>query len=133
MPPYKKITLPEIQGRGRLMFAEESRHVPFAIKRVFAIYDVPPGTQRGGHAHRAQEQFIVMLSGACTFTIEDGTSQAEERLTRPTEGLYVPPMIWLALGDFAPGSVCLVRTSGLYDEGDYIRERSEFDRLTGQR
>src|SRR5690348_6524117 len=106
MPQYKKITLPEIQGRGGLMFAEESRHVPFAIKRIFAIYDVPPGTERGGHAHRAQEQFIVMLSGGCTLMIDDGARQAKERLSQPTEGLYVPPMIWLALGDFAPSSVC---------------------------
>ncbi len=133
MSPYKKVALPEIEGRGRLMFAEESRHIPFPIKRIFAIYDVPTGIRRGGHAHRAQEQFIVLLSGGCTFSIDDGVARTEERLAKPTEGLYIPARLWLELSDFAPNSVCLVATSGLYDEQDYIRDYGEFKNLAASR
>jgi dTDP-4-dehydrorhamnose 3,5-epimerase-like enzyme len=126
----RKITLPEIvDERGRLMFGEEGRHIPFAIKRIFAIYDVRQGATRGGHAHRRQEQFIVMLSGACRITIRDGAGIREEVLSGPTMGLYVPPVIWIELSGFSPGAVCLVLASGVYDEADYIREYVEFQNL----
>ena len=126
---YRKITLPEFGSRGRLMFAEESRHVPFGIKRIFAIYDVPADGMRGRHAHRAQEQFIIMLSGMCKLTVDDGLTRAEESLSRPTEGIYIPAGLWLELSEFAQGSVCLVLASGPYDEHDYIRDYAEFKRF----
>ena len=126
----RKVILPEIvDQRGRLMFGEEGRHIPFAIKRIFAIYDVRDGAKRGGHAHRRQEQFVVMLAGKCRITIRDGTESREEFLTGPTIGLYVPPVIWIELSDFSPGAVCLVLTSDTYDEADYIREYVEFQNL----
>jgi hypothetical protein len=123
----RKITLPEIvDERGRLMFGEEGRHIPFAIKRIFAIYDVREGAKRGGHAHRRQEQFIIMLSGECRIVIHDGTGIREECLNRPDTGLYVPSLIWIELSGFSSGAVCLVLTSGAYDEADYIRDYVEF-------
>jgi oxalate decarboxylase/phosphoglucose isomerase-like protein (cupin superfamily) len=126
----RTIALPEIvDERGRLMFGEEGRHIPFAIKRIFAIYEVRDGAKRGGHAHRGQEQFIVMLSGECRIMIQDGTVGRGQLLTKPTMGLYVPPVTWIELSTFSSGAVCLVLTSGLYDEADYIREYAEFEKL----
>jgi|ERR1700678_2245633 uncharacterized RmlC-like cupin family protein len=125
-----KVMLPEIvDERGRLMFGEEGRHIPFAIKRIFAIYDVREGAKRGGHAHRRQEQFIIMMSGECRITILDGADMREEILNGPTMGLYVPPVIWVELSGFSPGAVCLVLTSAAYDEADYIRDHVEFQNL----
>jgi hypothetical protein len=125
----KRVELPEIvDPRGGLMFAEDDRHIPFAIKRIFAIYDVPAAGRRGGHAHRQQHQFIIMLNGASSVTVDEGHGTEMVRLERPTEGLYVPPMVWLELGDFTPGTVCLVLTSAHFDEADYIRDPTEFHR-----
>lgn len=124
------ITLPEIaDARGRLMFGEEGRHIPFAVKRIFAIYGVAEGAQRGGHAHRRQQQFIIMLSGECRIMIRAGASEREQWLRKPTEGLYVPPVTWIVLDAFSTGAVCLVLTSGVYDEADYIRDPGEFASL----
>jgi dTDP-4-dehydrorhamnose 3,5-epimerase-like enzyme len=125
-----KIALPEVADhRGRLMFAEDGRHVPFPIRRIFAIYDIPSGIARGGHAHRSQEQLLVMLAGACRVVIDEGSSKSEEALNSPTQGLYVPPRVWIELKDFARASVCLVLTSDHYDEHDYIRDYDEFKHL----
>jgi WxcM-like, C-terminal len=123
------LNLPEIvDPRGGLMFAEDDRHIQFAIKRIFAIYDVPATLRRGGHAHRQQHQFIIMLNGASSVSIDEGFGAEIVRLERPTHGLYVSPMVWLELGDFTPGAVCLVLTSGHFDETDYIRDATEFRR-----
>lgn len=111
------------------MFAEHERHIPFPIKRIFTIYDVPAGQTRGGHAHRAQHQFILMLAGASTISIDEGAVTASERLERPIDGLYVPPLVWIELTEFTPGAVCVVLTSDRFDEADYIRDRDEFRRL----
>jgi dTDP-4-dehydrorhamnose 3,5-epimerase-like enzyme len=124
---FAKITLPELRDpRGNLVFAEEQRHVPFAVKRMFAIYGVPPGVARGGHAHRAQQQLLLMLAGECTVVVDDGLCRVEERLETPTAALHVPAGLWLELKDFSSGAICLVLASGPYDEGDYIRDYSEF-------
>ena len=124
---FAKITLPELRDpRGNLVFAEERRHVPFAVKRVFAIYGVPRGGARGGHAHRAQQQLLLMLAGGCTVVVDDGRSRVEERLETPTAALHVPAGQWLELKDFSSGAICLVLASGPYDEADYIRDYSEF-------
>jgi dTDP-4-dehydrorhamnose 3,5-epimerase-like enzyme len=122
--------LPEFRdSRGRLMSAESDRHVPFAVARIFAIYDVPAGMARGGHAHRSQEQLLVMLAGSCRITTEDETGTSEELLASPTEGLYVPAGVWIELLDFSAEAVCLVLASGPFDEADYIRDHGEFVRI----
>ena len=132
MKRCKRVDLPEIvDPRGRLMFAEGDRHIPFEIKRIFAIYDVPAAVRRGGHAHREQHQFIMMLNGASQVSTNEGFGIVDVRLERPTHGLYVPPMVWIELGDFTPGAVCLVLTSAHFDEADYIRDYAEFQQLVG--
>jgi hypothetical protein len=113
------------------MFAEDERHIPFRIRRVFAIYQVPAGQMRGAHAHRTSHQFILMLAGGSTISIDEGRGIYEERLDCPTQGLYVPPLVWIELRDFTSDAVCLVLTSEHFDEADYIRDRAEFLRLVG--
>lgn len=126
----RRVALPRIaDSRGSLMFAEHGSHIPFEVKRIFAIYDVPPDTSRGAHAHRVQEQFLIMLSGACTVVADDGTERRREELVGPHQGLHVPPMTWLELESFEPGSLCLVLSSGLFDEADYVRRYDEFTAL----
>jgi len=137
MPTVKccrRVTLPETADlRGRLMFAEEDRHIPFLVRRVFAIYQVPAEQTRGAHAHRTCHQFIVMLAGGSTISIDEGTETCEERLDHPTQGLYVPPLVWIELRDFTPDAVCLVLTSEHFDQADYVRDRVEFERLAATR
>src|SRR5262249_15451610 len=126
--------LPEFtDDRGRLMFAEEARHIPFPVKRIFAIYGTPPGKARGDHAHRVQHQFVIMLAGGCTLIVCEEKGKYEERLESPVRGLYVPPLVWLELKDFSAGAVCLVLTSDRYDESDYIRDYAEFRQLAAAR
>lgn len=115
-----------VDPRGALAIAELGRHLPFEAKRLFAIYDVPPGSLRGGHAHRAQEQFIIMIAGACTVVVDDGKTRTEQVLGAPSEALYVPPGIWIELKDFSVAAACVVLASDLYDEADYIRDYREF-------
>lgn len=124
------IDLPRVDDpRGKLTFIEQQRHVPFEIRRVFFIYDVPTAEGRGAHAHRSLHQFLICLSGSFDVAIDDGTTQASMHLNRPWMGLHVPPMIWAAEVNFDPGTVCLVLASELYDAADYIRDYSEFLRL----
>lgn len=126
------VELPKITDlRGNLTFAEGDRHVPFAIRRVFYLYDVPTGASRGAHAHREQHQFLVCLSGSFDVMVDDGTRQHQVHLNRPWKGLHIPPMIWAAELNFDPGTVCLVLASDLYREPDYIREYDEFRALRG--
>lgn len=117
--------------RGKLTFVEQSLHVPFDIRRVFYIYDVPTGESRGAHAHRTLAQFLVCMSGSFDVTLDDGRDRSVVHLNRPWKGLLVPPMIWAAETNFDPGSICLVLASALYDENDYIRDYDEFLRLAG--
>ena len=123
----RRITLPEVTDlRGSLTFAEQDHHIPFAVKRIFAIYGMPAGSVRGGHAHRAQQQFLMMLAGQCTIVVDDGRSRVEETLRHPVEALYVPAGLWIELKDFSAGAICVVLASGLYDEADYVRDYREF-------
>ncbi len=115
--------------RGNLTFIESSRHIPFEIRRVFFIYDVPTAAGRGAHAHRLQHQFLICLSGSFDVVIDDGRNTGSIHLNRPWQGLHVPPMIWAAEVNFDPGSVCLTLASDFYLESDYIRDRDEFLRL----
>lgn len=121
------IELPKIADpRGNLTFIEEKNHIPFEIKRVFYLYDVPTGEDRGSHAHRQLHQFLICLSGSFDVCIDDGIDKAIIHLNRPWKGLHIPPMIWAAEVNFDPGSVCLVITSELFDESDYYRKYDEF-------
>lgn len=124
------VSLPRIlDPRGSLTFIEGNKHVPFDIRRVFYLYDVPTEEGRGAHAHRTLSQVLVCLAGSFDVRVDDGASQATIHLNRPWKGVLVPPMIWAAEVNFDPGSICLVLASDLYDEADYIRDRDEFLRL----
>ena len=101
-------------------------HVPFPIKRVYYLYDVPGGSERGGHAHRELQQLIVAASGAFTIELDDGLKRRIVTLNRSYSGLYVPSFIWREVTDFCTGAVCLVFASRTYDELDYIRDYQEF-------
>lgn len=126
----KLIELPKIKDqRGNLTFVEGRRHVPFDVKRVYYLYDVPGGESRGGHAHRGLHQLIIAVNGSFEVVLDDGRERVVHRLSRANEGLHVCPWIWRELQAFTSGSVCLVLASELYDEADYIREYGEFKAL----
>jgi mannose-6-phosphate isomerase-like protein (cupin superfamily) len=132
-PSCSRVILPElVDERGRLMFAETGRHIPFEVQRVFAIYGVAANQSRGCHAHRRTHQFFIMLSGECTITFDNGLLTGHERLVGPTRGFHVPPLVWIVLSQFSAESVCLVLASELYDPTDYIRDFEEFKRISGQ-
>ena len=121
------IDLPKITDpRGNLTFIEAGRHVPFETKRVYYLYDVPGGAERGGHAHRALHDFIIAMSGSFDVILDDGTQKKRFHLNRSYFGLYVRPMIWRELDNFSSGSVCMVLASNFYDESDYYRNYDEF-------
>ena len=123
------IDLPQISDpRGNLTFIEGGRHVPFAIERVYYLYDVPGGAERGGHAHRALSQLIVAMSGSFDVVLNDGTQTTRFHLNRSYRGLYITPMIWRELDNFSSGSVCMVLASNRYDEADYYRDFDEYVR-----
>jgi hypothetical protein len=114
------------EPRGNLTFIEGGRHVPFQIQRVYYLYDVPGGAERGGHAHKALHQFIIAMSGSFDVVLDDGREKKRFHLNRSYYGLYVCPMIWRELDNFSSGSVCLVLASNLYDESDYFRDYNPF-------
>lgn len=123
----KIIDLPKItDSRGNLTFVEGNKHIPFEIKRVYYLYDVPGGEERGGHAHKRLQQFIVAVSGSFDIILDDGYGKKRFHLNRSYYGVYVPFMIWREMNNFSSGSVCLVLASEYYDEEDYIREYKEF-------
>lgn len=125
------VTLPKIEDeRGNLTFIEGGIHVPFEIHRVYYLYDVPGGAERGGHAHRALHQLIVAVSGSFNVILDDGLRRRSVRLNRSYSGLYLPPMIWREINDFSSASVCLVLASACYDESDYVRDYSSYRVLT---
>ena len=121
------IDLPKITDpRGNLTFIEECRHVPFDIKRVFYLYDVPTGADRGAHAHKRLHQCLICLSGSFDVALDDGHHSRRVHLNRPWRALHIPPMIWAAEVNFDPGSVCMVLASAPYDESDYFRDYSQY-------
>ena len=121
------IDLPKIlDKRGNLTFIEEQNHIPFKIERTFWIYDVPGGENRGGHAYRETEEFIVALSGSFTVLLDDGLERQEFHLSRSYYGLYVPRMVWREMADFSTNSLALVLASTPYSAEDYIRDYNEF-------
>lgn len=121
------IELPKISDpRGNLTFIEGKNHIPFDIKRVYYLYDVPGGAERGGHAHKNLHQLIVAMSGSFDVVLDDGHSKKRYHLNRSYQGLYVCPMIWRELDNFSSGSVCMVLASNNYDEDDYYRNYDHF-------
>ncbi|NUZ08188.1 sugar 3,4-ketoisomerase [Piscinibacter koreensis] len=121
------IDLPRINDpRGNLTFIEGGRHVDFDIRRVYYLYDVPGGSERGGHAHKALRQLIVAMSGSFDVHLDDGRAKKVFHLNRSYVGLYVCPMMWRELDNFSSGSVCMVLASNLYDEDDYYRDYGRF-------
>jgi hypothetical protein len=131
---YRIIDLPKIgEPRGNLTFIEGGRHVPFDIKRVFYLYDVPGGADRAGHALKTCEQFIVAMSGSFDVTLYDGKDKNKVHLNRSYNGLYLPPMIWREIDNFSSGSVCLVLASEPYDEKGYYRDYRQYLRALGEK
>ena len=126
------IDLPRVHDpRGNLTFVEGQRHVPFEIKRVFYLYDVPRGETRAGHALRTCEQFVIALSGSFDVIADDGRARSRFQLNRSNAGLYLPPRIWRELENFSSGSVCLVLASEPYAASGYYRDYDDFRRAAG--
>lgn len=131
MERVRRIEFPIVhEPRGNLSFIEGGRHVPFDIKRVYYLYDVPGGAVRGGHAHRTINQVIIALSGSFDVILDDGKVREKVSLNRSYFGLLLPNMIWRELENFSSGAVCMVLASDFYDEGEYIRDYEEFRRQT---
>lgn len=123
----KIIELPKfLDARGNLSFAEQLNHIPFEIKRTYWIYDVPGGEERGGHAFRQNQEFIVALSGAFDVVVDDGQNKKAFSLNRSYYGLYVPAGLWREINNFSTNSLALEFGSEHYDEADYIREYDEY-------
>jgi dTDP-4-dehydrorhamnose 3,5-epimerase-like enzyme len=114
------------ENRGNLTFIENSNHIPFDIKRVYYLSDIPKGSERGGHAHKKLKQIIIAVSGSFDVVIDDGSNQKTINLCQPNEGLLIVPMIWRELKNFSMGSVCLVLASDFFLESDYYRDKENF-------
>lgn len=129
----KIIELPKIlEPRGNLTFIEGNRHIPFDIQRVYYLYDVPGGAERGGHAHKALHQIVIAMSGSFDVVLDDGREKKRYHLNRSYYGLYICPMIWRELDNFSSGSVCLVLASNLYAESDYYRDYATYLKALGK-
>lgn len=123
----KIIDLPKIlDRRGNLSFVESERHIPFRVKRTYWIYDVPGGEVRGGHAYRANEEFIIALSGSFDVVLHDGKEEHRYHLNRSYNGIYVPKMIWRSMDNFSTNSLALVLSSTEFSTQDYIRDFDDF-------
>jgi len=130
----KKYTLNDVQyidfpvvkdTRGNLAFIQEGI-IPYAFKRVYYLFDIPGGAERGGHAHIGQKQILIALSGSFDVILDDGAEKRTYTLNRPARGLYVVEGLWRELQNFSSGAVCLVIAEDVFDEGDYIREYDDF-------
>lgn len=129
----KIITLPKIADpRGNLTFIENNRHIPFAVQRIFYLYDVPGGANRAGHALKSCDQFLVAISGSFDVILDDGSGQHRFHLNRSYYGLYIPPLIWREIDNFSSGSVCLALASTPYIEDDYYRTYEAFLEAVGK-
>lgn len=123
------LELPRIESEaGAITAVNGGTEVPFEIERVFFLYDVVAGAERGGHAHRRLEQVIVAAMGSFSVVLDDGHERRDVDLRQPHVGLYVPTMVWAQLVDFASGSICVVLASSHFDESEYIRDHRAFTR-----
>lgn len=121
------IQLPKIKNKaGNITFIENNSEIPFCVKRIFYLYDIPGGESRGAHAHKECHQFIVAASGSFEVQLDDGKVKKTVMLNQPYKGLHIPPGIWASEINFSSGSICLVLASHMYDEGDYIRDYNTF-------
>lgn len=112
--------------KGNLTVVQNGEILPFDVKRVYFLYDVPGGEERGAHAHRDLSQLVIAASGSFNVTLDDGKCKRTFFLNRPYQGLYVKPGMWRALSDFSSGAVCMVLASEIYSAEDYIRNYDEF-------
>ena len=128
--PLEKVRIidfPKIcDPRGNLSFVEGGRHVPFTIRRVFYIYDVPGGETRGGHAHKVCSTVLVAVAGSLTVRLTDGKTEKTVVLNRSNKGVLIPPGVWDTMENFTTGTVVVAFASHLYEEEDYIRDYDEF-------
>lgn len=120
------ISIPKIEDNRGNLSVIENQTLPFEFKRVYYLYDVPSGAERGGHSHVEQKEFLIALSGSFDVVLNDGIEKKTITLNKPFEGLLINPGIWRELNNFSSGSVCLVIASAVFDESDYIREFDEF-------
>ncbi|MHB8368059.1 MAG: sugar 3,4-ketoisomerase [Leptospirales bacterium] len=128
----KLIELPKImQPSGNLTSIEGRVHLPFDIRRVYYLYDVPGGAERGGHAHKKLQQFVIAMTGSFDVILNDGKEKRVFHLDRSCYGLYLSTMVWRELNNFSPGSVCLVLASEHYDESDYYRNFGQYISAAG--
>lgn len=126
------LELPKIENRlGNITPVENSKEIPFEIKRIFYLYDIPGGKDRGAHAHKECHQFLIAASGSFEVQLDDGYVKKTVLLNQPYRGLHIPPGIWASEVNFSSGAICLVLASHEYDESDYIRDYEEFKSLTG--
>ena len=127
VPDCSLIELPKIENRsGNLTSIQNSIEIPFNIERIFYLYDIPRGVNRGAHAHIECHQFLIAGSGSFDVLLDDGKLKKLVKLNHPNKGLYIPPGIWSSEINFSSGSICLVLASHKYDEKDYIRDYQEF-------
>jgi hypothetical protein len=121
------INLPKIHNSaGNITVLENFKDIPFNVKRVYYLYDVPMGAERGGHGHYELEQYIIAASGSFTFVLDDGKNKKEVFLNDPSKALHIKPGIWREIKGFSSGSICLVLASHEYSEVDYIRDYDEY-------
>lgn len=132
MDNVKVIQLPKIEdNRGNLSFIEQNNHIPFEIKRIYWIYDVPGGQVRGGHAFKEQRELIVALSGSFDVTLDDGKEKKTFLLNRSYYGLYIPAGLWRQMNNFSTNALAIVLSSTPFSENDYIRKYSDFLKYKG--
>tara|TARA_B110000259_G_C13972749_1_gene385408 strand:+ start:886 stop:1296 length:411 start_codon:yes stop_codon:yes gene_type:complete len=121
------LELPRIKNRsGNITVIENNKEIPFDVKRIFYLYDIPGGESRGAHAHKECHQFLVSASGSFEVQLDDGKVKKTVMLNQPYMGLHIPPGIWASEVNFSSGAICLVLASSMYDESDYLREYTEF-------
>jgi hypothetical protein len=129
----KLIELPKISDpRGNLSVVEGGAHIPFDIKRVYYLYDVPGGSSRAGHGHKELQQLIIAMSGSFDVTIDDGNQRLKFHLNRSYYGLYIPKGMWREVDNFSSGGVCLVLASTIYDASDYFHDYDAFKEFVKQ-
>ncbi|WP_283635890.1 sugar 3,4-ketoisomerase [Aquaticitalea lipolytica] len=125
------VIIPQVhEKRGKLAVIEKDA-IPFNMKRVYYLYDIPSGTNRGGHAHLKQQSVIIAMSGSFEVILDDGKEKKTFMLNKPDSGLYIPTGIWREIKNFSSGAVCLVLASTEFDEAEYIRDYKKFKSIKG--